>query len=120
MNNWLHSLLAQWHEQVLELTKPASLKSTSMETTTVVVHESMIGSHHCSKTGKIAILLGETLASTVKVKSPIGSLHYAVAIEDHNICSHVAGYQKLVREQILAILGVDNSRLSDQYYYRLY
>ena len=35
----------------LELTKPASLKlglkSVSMETTTVVIHESMIGSHHC-------------------------------------------------------------------------
>ena len=36
-----------WHERALELTKPASLKSVSMETTTVVVHESMIGSHHC-------------------------------------------------------------------------
>ena len=36
-----------WHERVLELTKPASLKSMSMETTTVVVHESLIGSHHC-------------------------------------------------------------------------
>ena len=37
----------RWHEQVLELTKPASLKSASMETTTVVVHEGIIGSHHC-------------------------------------------------------------------------
>ena len=36
-----------WHERVLELTKPASLKSASMETTTVVICESMIGSHHC-------------------------------------------------------------------------
>ena len=45
---------------------------------------------------------------------------YAVAIEDHNVHSRAASYQKLVREQILAILGVDNSRLSDQYYYRLY
>ena len=36
-----------WHERVLELNKPASLKSASMETTTVVVHEHMIGSHHC-------------------------------------------------------------------------
>ena len=35
------------YEQALELTKPASLKSVSMETTTVVVHEIMIGSHHC-------------------------------------------------------------------------
>ena len=39
-----------WHERALELTKPASLKSVSMETTTVVVHESMVGSHHCQKT----------------------------------------------------------------------
>ena len=31
----------------LELTKPASLKSTSMETTTTIVQESIIGSHHC-------------------------------------------------------------------------
>ena len=36
-----------WHKQALELTKPASLKSVSMETTTVVVHERMIGSYHC-------------------------------------------------------------------------
>ena len=43
-----------------------------------------------------------------------------MAIEDHNICSHAASHQKLVREQILAILGVDNFQLSDQYYYRLY
>ena len=35
--------------------------------------------------------------------------------------SHAASYQKLVREQkILAILGADNSRLSNQYYYCLY
>ena len=42
-----------------------------------------------------------------------------MAIEDHNIRSRAASYQKLVREQILAILGVDNSRSSDQYYNRL-
>ena len=41
-------------------------------------------------------------------------------IEDHNVRSHPASYQKLVREQILAILGVDNSRSSDQHYCRLY
>ena len=34
-------------KQALKLTKPASLKSANMETTTVVVHESMFGSHHC-------------------------------------------------------------------------
>ena len=34
---------------------------------------------------------------------------YAVATEDHNVRSHAASYQKLVRQQILAILGVDNS-----------
>ena len=40
-----------------------------------------------------------------------------MAIEDHNIRSRAArsSYQKLVREQILAILGMDNSRSSDQY-----
>ena len=43
-----------------------------------------------------------------------------MAIEDHNVHSRAASYQKLVREQILVILGVDNSRSSDQYYYRLY
>ncbi len=31
----------------LELTKPASLKSASIETTTAIVQESIIGSHHC-------------------------------------------------------------------------
>ena len=35
--------------------------------------------------------------------------------EDHNVHSRAASYQKLAREQILAILGVDNSRWSDQY-----
>ena len=59
------------------------------------------------------------LASTVR-RSRVRSLDYAVAIEDHNVCSRVASHQKLVREQILAILGVDNFQLSDQYYYRLY
>ena len=29
------------------VTRPAGLKSASMETTTVVVHECMTGSHHC-------------------------------------------------------------------------
>ena len=43
----------------------------------------------------------------------------AVVIEDHNIRSRAANYHKLVREQILVILGVDNSRSSDQCYYRL-
>ena len=33
-----------------------------------------------------------------------------MAIEDHNVHSRAASYQKLVREQMLAILGVDNSR----------
>ena len=32
-----------------------------------------------------------------------------MAIEDHNVRSHAASYQKLVREQILAMLGMDNS-----------
>ena len=36
----------------LTLPRPASLKSVSMETTTVVVHESMIGSHHYLKLAK--------------------------------------------------------------------
>ena len=31
----------------LELTKPASLKSASIETTTAIVQESIIGSRHC-------------------------------------------------------------------------
>ena len=31
----------------LELTKPASLKPASIETTTAIVQESIIGSHHC-------------------------------------------------------------------------
>ena len=44
-------------------------------------------------------------------------MDYAVIIEDHNVPSHAANYQKLV---ILAILGMDNSRSSNQYYYRLY
>ena len=43
-----------------------------------------------------------------------------MAMEDHNVRSCAASYQKLVREQILAIFGVDNSQSSDQYYYRLY
>ena len=51
----------------------------------------------------------------VEVKT---SIMIAVAIEDHNVRSRAASYQKLVREQILAILGVDNSRSSDQCYYR--
>ena len=34
-------------ERSIELTRPASLKSASMETITIVVHESMIGIHHC-------------------------------------------------------------------------
>ena len=50
----------------------------------------------------------------------VRSLDYAVAIEVHNIRSRAASYQKLDRQQILAILGVDNSRSSDQYYYRRY
>ena len=56
----------------------------------------------------------------VEVKSPIPGLwapDYAVAIGDHNVRSRAASYRKLVREQILAILGMDNSRSSDQYYY---
>ena len=32
-----------------------------------------------------------------------------MVIEDHNVRSHAASYQKLVREQVLAILGVDDS-----------
>ena len=43
-----------------------------------------------------------------------------MAIKDHNVRSRAASYQKLVSEQILAILGVDHFRSSDQYYYRLY
>ena len=39
--------LAPLTEQAFKLTKPASLKPASMETTTVVVHESMNESHHC-------------------------------------------------------------------------
>ena len=35
------------HERVLELTKPASLKSASIETTTVIVQKSILGSHCC-------------------------------------------------------------------------
>ena len=35
----------------------------------------------------------------------VRSLDYAVAIEDHDVCSHAASCQKLVREQILAILA---------------
>ena len=53
----------------------------------------------------------------------VRSLDYAVAIEDHNVRSCAASYRKLVREQILqilAILGMDNSQSSNQYYYRLY
>ena len=49
-------------------------------------------------------------------RSRARSLDYAVAIEDRNVRSRVASYQKLVREQILAILGVDNSQSSDQYF----
>ena len=37
-----------------------------------------------------------------------------MAIEDHNVRSRAASYQKLVREQILAILDIDNSRSSDR------
>ena len=39
-----------------------------------------------------------------------------MAIEDNNFHSRAASYQKLVREQTLAILGMDNFELSDQYY----
>ncbi len=49
----------------------------------------------------------------VKVKNgPIPGL--CCGNRDHNVRPHAASYQKLVREQIVAILCTDNSQSSDQ------
>ena len=93
------------------------MKSTSMETTTVAVRESMPSL--LEKCGKIAVLLSETRFNGRGLEV-VRSLDYAVAIDDHNVRSRPANYQKLVREQVLALHGVDNSRSSNQYFYRLY
>ena len=85
----------------------ASVKSVIIETTTVVVHDWKLSL--LETVVKIAVLLDETVTRFDDQGLTL------MTNEHHDIHSHAASYiRKLVGEQILATLNVDNSQTIDQ------